>query len=305
MDYMITGDETQTLQFVIQPNNKLTIDISCLCWFDNELIISSRGLFLSRLFSSTSTSNISLGDVVNDTVNPLVVALNQIENNRILVINIEKPTFIMKESFVCAQSSLNILPKVLPFEANFQTILTIPHLFNKAHHCTLNFDIRNSNPSATTTTPNNTNIHKNNKNNKLFLQNGNIILIKELKANQFFTVKFHCLVGFEETCTITVVNPFKNIFMLWGEKDTFIKMQGVYIVYMYGVCMRIYVIVIVIIPMVAIYSIFYFSFHFFSYFIYFIFHSLSFFFISKYFPLGPGVVYFCAHNFSRKTTTMK
>ena len=228
MDHMISGDEVQTLQFVLQPGHKMTIDTNSLCWCNSAITLQSRGLFFARLLSA----NISIGDALNETTTPAILSLNQIGSGKILIIKVEKPLYCFKDSFVCATEEVNISPKVLPFDLSLITI-GIPQLFNKAHYCTSSTAIAGA--------P----IGRSNGDGRIFLQSGGLILTKELKTGESLVIKFNCMVAFEETCKINVVDPFQNIVQIFGGNDTYLKVDG------------------------------------------------------------PGNVYFSAHNFSRKATSMQ
>lgn len=204
MDHLISGEEIQTLQFILQPGHKLTLDMNSLCWCNSAIVLQSRGLFFARLLSL----NISIGDAINETTSPAILSLNQIGSGKILVIKAEKPLYCFKDSFICATEEVIVLPKILPLALSVFTI-GIPHLYNKAHYCTT------SSTGRTNATEN-----------KIFFQSGGTILTKELKAGEFLTVKFNCMVAFEDTCKVSVVNPFKNIILIFGGKDTFLKFEG-------------------------------------------------------------------------------
>ena len=192
------------MQFVLQPGHKLTIDMNSLCWCSNSLVLQSRGLFLARLLSTS----IAIGDAINETTSPAILSLNQVGSGKILVLKPVIPIYCFKDSFICATEEVTVNPRVLPFDLSLTTI-GIPHLFNKAHYC--------SSSSIG---------HANSNEGKIFLQSGGSILIKELKSGESLIIKFHCMVAFEETCKISIVNPFRNIVLLFGGKDTFLKIVG-------------------------------------------------------------------------------
>jgi uncharacterized protein (AIM24 family) len=202
MDHIICGDEVQTLQIVLQPRHKLTIDMNSLCWCTNTLVLQSRGPFFARLLAA----NITIGDAINETSSPAVLSLNQLGSGKILVLTPEKPLYCFKESFVCATEEIIISPKVLPFDLSLTTI-AIHHIFYKAHYC--------CNSSTTNTNEG-----------KIFFQSGGTILTKELKADEALVIKFNCMVAIEESCKITIVNPFSNIVLMFGGKDCFLKIGG-------------------------------------------------------------------------------
>jgi uncharacterized protein (AIM24 family) len=204
MDHTICGDEVQTLQFVLQPGHRLTIDMNSICWYSSSLILRARGLFFARLLSV----NISIGDATNETTLPAVLSLNQIGGGKILVLKPTKPLYCFRDSFVCATEDIVLSPKVLPFNLSLVTI-GISHLFNMAHHCESSVNGRS-------------NLHEG----KIFLQSGGTILMKELKADETLVVKFNCMVAFEESCKISITNPFRNVAILFGGKDTFMNVTG-------------------------------------------------------------------------------
>ena len=110
MDYVISGEENQTLQFILQPGHKLTIDMNSICWCNSAIMLQSRGLFYARSLAL----NILIGDAINETTTPAILSLNQIGNGKVLVVNVDKPLYCFKDSFVCATEEVNISPKLLP-----------------------------------------------------------------------------------------------------------------------------------------------------------------------------------------------
>lgn len=201
---MISGDEAQTLQFVLQPGKKLTIDMDSLCWVNETITLKSRGLFIDRLLSV----NLMLGDAANDSRVPSIIALNQIEKGKILVLNVDRiALYCFKNSFIASTENVSVISKQLPFTISL-TNITISHLFNKAHFCS---SITGRN---------------NNDGNRIFLQSGSIILTKELKANESLIIKFQCIVAFEESCKISVANVYNNMMFIFGGNDTFLKIVG-------------------------------------------------------------------------------
>ena len=203
MDYIIDGEEIQTLQVVLQPGRKLTVDLNAVCWCNETLVLRSKGLFLAQLFSPYSTS--SMGEALNHSTSPGIICLNQSESGKILVLKMEnRPSlYCFKDCFVCASDEVNILPKMMPLEISFLTI-GIPNLFNRAHFC--------SGSSG-----------------KIFLQSGGTIMNKELKRGEHITIKLNCMVGFDETCSITAVTPIQSsipFFSVFASKDTFLKITG-------------------------------------------------------------------------------
>ena len=204
MDYVISGEENQTLQFILQPGHKLTIDMNSICWCNSAILLQSRGLFYARSLAL----NILIGDAINETTTPAILSLNQIGNGKVLVVNVDKPLYCFKDSFVCATEEVNVSPKLLPI--NFSIfIIGMLQLYHKAHYCTAS-SIGRTNATE----------------NIIFFQSGGTILMKELKAGESLTVKFNCMVAFEETCKVSVVNPFKNIIFIFVGKDAFLKVEG-------------------------------------------------------------------------------
>ena len=204
MDHTICGDDAQTLQFVLQPGHRLTIDMNSICWYTSSLVLRSKGLFFARLLSV----NISIGDAINETTSPAVLSLNQIGSGKILVLKPLKPLYCFRDSFVCATEDILVSPKVLPFNLSLVTI-GISHLFNMAHYCESSGSGRSNSHEG-----------------KIFLQSGSTILMKELKADENLVVKFNCMVAFEESCKISITNPFRNVAILFGGKDTFMNVSG-------------------------------------------------------------------------------
>lgn len=84
MDYFITGEESQTLQIVLQPGRKLTVDMSSICWCDSNIGLHSRSLLVGSLFSN----HLSLGNVMNESTRSSILCLNQTGNGKVLVIQI-------------------------------------------------------------------------------------------------------------------------------------------------------------------------------------------------------------------------
>lgn len=200
MDHVICGDEVQTLQIVLQPHHKLIIDMNSLCWCTNSITLQSRGLLFARLFAA----NVTIGDAINETTSPAVLSLNQLGSGKILVLKPEKPLYCFKDSFICATEEIIVSSKVLPFDISLTTI-AIHHIFYRAHYC-VNSSSANEG--------------------KIFFQSGGTILTKELKANEALVIKFNCIVALEDTCKITIVNPFSNIVLMFGGKDSFLKIEG-------------------------------------------------------------------------------
>jgi len=204
MDYMISGEEAQTLQFVLTPGKKLIIDMDSLCWASDTITIQSRGQFLARLLSVSG----GIGDASNDSRVPSIIALNQIDNGKILVLNVTKSIYCFRNSFICGSEDTNIIFKQLPLKPSLMNI-SFTHLFNKVHFC------------SAITGRNNIN-----NENKIFLQSGGTILNKELKINESLIIKFQCIIGFEATCKLSLANPCQHILYMFGGNDTYLKIEG-------------------------------------------------------------------------------
>lgn len=200
MDYMISGEELQTLQFVLSPGKKLIINMDSLCWASETITIQSRGLLLARLLAV----NGGIADASNDSRLPCIIALNQVESGKILVLNATRPLYCFKNSFICASSDVNIISKQLPLKPSLINI-SYTHLLNKAHFC------------SAITGRNNTD------GNRIFLQSGSTIVSKELKANESIVIKFQCIIGFEETCKISLANPCQHFMYVNGGNDPYLK----------------------------------------------------------------------------------
>jgi uncharacterized protein (AIM24 family) len=137
-----------------------------------------------------------------------IIALNQVENGKILVVNVSKPLYCFRNSFICGSEDVNIISKQLPLKPSLMNI-SFAHLFNKVHFCSA-LSGRN---------------YTNNEN-KIFLQSGGTILNKELKINESLIIKFQCIIGFEATCKLSLANPCQHAMYMFGGKDTYLKIEG-------------------------------------------------------------------------------
>ena len=64
MDHTISGEEIQTLQFILQPGHKLTVDMSSLCWCSTSVVLRPRITSFERLLGT----NVMISDAMNETI---------------------------------------------------------------------------------------------------------------------------------------------------------------------------------------------------------------------------------------------
>ena len=198
MDHTIAGEEIQTLQFILQPGHKLTVDMSSLCWCSTSVVLRPRITSFERLLGT----NVMISDAMNETTSPAILGLNQIRGGKVLVVDVQKPLFCLKQQYICS-SDVDIVSKSPPGKS---------FLLDKTYYCTA------ASTSASTVTVTGSG-------SRMFLQSGGIIFTKILGMEESLQIKASCMVAFEEDCKVTRIFPILNLFSS-GDKDVFVKIEG-------------------------------------------------------------------------------
>jgi hypothetical protein len=230
--------DERTLQFVLQPGERLTADAEAIAWASGAVAVSFRTLMAADASS--------IADVFNEGIAPGILCLANAEAGKVLVMDLDRPTpptpagaggagaggaaaagagaaagippppavpppqlpaglYVFKHAFLCATDGVVVEPKVLPLELTLLTIF-LPHLFNKAHFVDTAASVG-----------------------KLFLQTGSEILCKELKRGETLLVRFGCVVATEATVKVSVVSPHHlGLFCLpgLGGREPFLLLTG-------------------------------------------------------------------------------
>ena len=213
MDHTIAGEEIQTLQFILQPGHKLTVDMSSLCWCSTSVVLRPRITSFERLLGT----NVMISDAMNETTSPAILGLNQLGGGKVLVVDVQKPLFCLKQQYICS-SDVDIVSKSPPGKS---------FLLDKTYYCTA------ASTSASTVTVTGSG-------SRMFLQSGGIIFTKILGMEESLQIKASCMVAFEEDCKVTRIFPILNLFSS-GDKDVFVKIAGPGTVYFcaHNICRKV------------------------------------------------------------------
>lgn len=125
LQYILSGEDEQCLQIILEVNNSILVNCNSICWMSDQITVEKIDSFFSFLFNS-KTDNLRLSNL---SLPNKFIGLAQKNNGRIFIMkrneNLQNGIYFFKDSFICGHNIPEINTRSFPDYGKIITYLLL------------------------------------------------------------------------------------------------------------------------------------------------------------------------------------